>query len=118
MKLDEKRRALPRRRITVTLELTPEEYEDLVTAVIAKRQAEQDRLPLDSPWRVDKVIDRAHPLVHHAVEFDVRLDLGITILKYIGHEGRPTLAAQYQRMNAELKAEKAHSKAEELVRAA
>jgi hypothetical protein len=112
----EKIRALPRRHITVSLDLTPEEYEDLVTAVLAKRQARQDRLPLNSPWR-GQVIERTSPLAHFAVEFDVQIELVTTILKYIGHEGRPTLAAQYQRLNAE-EAEVPHISAEELVRAA
>lgn len=41
------------------------------------------------------MIERTDPLVHFAVEFDVRCELEITILKFIGHEGRPTLAAQH-----------------------
>lgn len=97
----EKRRALPRRQITVTLELTPEEYEELVTAVIARRQARNDALPLHSPWRAQQVITRDHPLAHVAVEFDVRGRLMDSVLSFIGHEARPTLWAQYHQVNAE-----------------
>lgn len=78
--------AMTSRRISVTVELTPEEYEDLVQAVIEKRGAQ---------------IDRTSPVIHYAVEFDVRLELELTILKFIGHEGRPSLSAQYQRLDAE-----------------
>ena len=110
-------RTLPRRRITVTLDLTPEEYEDLVTAVLQKRQERHDRLPVDSPWR-NTVITRTDPSAHFAVEYEVRLELALTILKFIGHEGRPTLAAQYQHLNAEEMSEIAHINPEKSVSAA
>ncbi len=103
-----------RRHITVTLDLTPEEYEDLATAVLWRRHEQNNRLPADSPWR-DQVIAPTAPLAHVAVQFDVKLELTATVLKFIGHEGRPTLAAQYERLNAEEMADVAQRNAEKLV---
>lgn len=110
-------RTLPRRRITVTLDLTPEEYEDLVTAVLQKRQERHDRLPVDSPWHMP-VIERTNPHADFAVTCDVKSKLIGVILEYIGHEGRPSLAAQYQRLNAEEMGKMAHINPEKSVSAA
>ena len=117
MKPYEIRRALPRKCITVTLELTPEEYDALVTAVIRKRQEAQDQLPPDSPWRCE-VIERTSPLAHLAVESDVGSKLIAAVISYIGHEGRPTLEAQYARMHAEIQAEAQTLEHKELARVA
>lgn len=98
----EKIRAIPRKRITVSIDLTPEEYRDLILAVIAKRR--QRNATCAASWRVP-VIEPTDPNIHYAVAFDVKCELHNVILKLIGHEGSPTFAARVRQIIAEEEAE-------------